>query len=90
MIGKIKKNIIIMAPTVNEATMAWKEFLSRWSQIISKANRPELSITLLTGQKIYFKGKTEGERALRGLCCDIVRLCEVEDIYERETKIEKA
>ena len=89
MIDKIKKNIIIMAPTVHEATMAWKEFLSRWSQIIAKANRSELSVTLLTGQKIYFKGKTEGERALRGLCCDIVRLCEVEDIYECKTEREK-
>lgn len=89
MIDKNKKNVVIMAPTVNEATMAWREFLSRWSQIITKANRPELSITLISGQKLYFKGKTEGERALRGLCCDIVGLCEVEDIYERKTESEK-
>ncbi len=85
------KNIVIMAPTVNEATMAWREFVSRWSQIIAKANRPQLSITLISGQKLYFKGETEGERALRGLRCDIVGLEQVkEDIYERKTEIEKA
>lgn len=80
-----KKTVVIMAPTVLEATKAWKEFLSKWSEIVAKSNRSELSITLLTGHKIFFKGETEGERALRGLHADIVKL-ERCDVYEHKTE----
>lgn len=68
----MRKPIVIMSPTVNEAVFEWKAFLSRWSTIIKKANRTSLYIELLSGQKIYFKGETEGQRALRGLHADII------------------
>ena len=72
----MRKDIVIMSPTVNRAVYEWKAFLSRWSTIIKKANRNRLCIELLSGQKIYFKGETEGQRALLGLRADIISLDE--------------
>lgn len=69
----MSKTIVIMSPTVNRAVYEWKAFLSRWSTIIKKANRQNLYVELLTGHKIYFKGETEGQRALLGLHADIIR-----------------
>ena len=68
----MRKTIVIMSPTVNRAVYEWKAFLSRWSTIIKKANRTNLCIELLSGHKIYFKGETEGQRALLGLHADII------------------
>ena len=68
----MRKTIVIMSPTVNRAVYEWKAFLSRWSTIIKKANRTSLYVELLNGQKIYFKGETEGQRALLGLSADII------------------
>ncbi len=68
----MKKTIVIMSPTVIRAVYEWKAFLSRWSTIIKKANRTGLCIELLSGQKIYFKAETEGQRALLGLHADII------------------
>ena len=72
----MKKTIVIMSPTVNRATYEWKAFLSRWSMIIKKANRNRLCVELLSGHKIYFKGETEGQRALLGLHADVVSIDE--------------
>ena len=72
----MKKTIVIMSPTVNMAVYEWKAFLSRWSTIIKKANRTSLSIELLSGHKIYFKGETEWQRAILGLHADIVSIDE--------------
>lgn len=72
----MSKTIVIMSPTVNRAVYEWKAFLSKWSTIIKKANRTSLSIELLSGHKIYFKGETEGERALLGLRADIISIDE--------------
>ena len=69
----MRKTIVIMSPTVNRAVYEWEAFLSRWSIIIKKANRTSLSVELLSGRKIYFKGETEGQRALLGLHADIIR-----------------
>ena len=74
----MKKTIVIMSPTVNRAVYEWKAFLSRWSTIIKKANRTSLCVELLSGHKIYFKGETEGQRALLGLHADIIRIDEFE------------
>ena len=65
-----------MSPTVYRAVYEWEAFLSRWSTIIKKANRRSLCIELLSGHKIYFKGETEGQRALRGLHADIISAVE--------------
>ena len=72
----MNKTIVIMSPTVLRAVYEWKGFLSKWSSIIKKANRTSLCIELLSGHKIYFKGKTEGERALLGLHADIITIDE--------------
>ena len=72
----MSKNIVIMSPTVNRAIYEWKTFLSKWSTIIKEANRPNLYIELLNGYKIYFKGKTEGQKALLGLHADIISIDE--------------
>ncbi len=68
----MKKAIVIMSPTVNRAVYEWKAFLSRWSAIVKRANRTGLYVELLSSQKIYFKGETEGQRALWGLHADII------------------
>ena len=68
----MSKNIVIMSPTVIRAAYEWRTFLSRWSKIIKKANRTSLCIELLSGQKIYFKAETEGQRAVLGLHADII------------------
>ena len=70
------KNIVIMTPTYDRAVYEWKAFLSRWSTIIKKANRNSLCVELLSGQRIYFKGETEGQRALVGLKTDFVSVDE--------------
>lgn len=68
----MRKTIVVMSPTVERAVYEWKTFLSRWSTIIKKANRNNLCVELLSGHKIYFKGETEGQRALLGLDADII------------------
>ena len=75
-----------MSPTVNRAIYEWKAFLSRWSMIIKKANRTSLCVELLSGHKIYFKGETEGQRALLGLHTDIISMDEFVMPQEREEK----
>lgn len=65
-----------MSPTVNRAVYEWKTFLSRWSTIIKNANRTSLCIELLGGDKIYFKGETEEQKALLGLHADIISIDE--------------
>ena len=82
----MKKTIVIMSPTVNRAVYEWKAFLSRWSTIVKKANRNSLYIELLSGYKIYFKGETEGQRALLGLHADIVSVDEFVMPQERSDK----
>lgn len=72
----MKKTIVIMSPTVLRAVYEWKASLSRWSTIIKKANRTSRCIELLSGHKIYFRGETEGQRALLGLHADIIRIDE--------------
>jgi len=82
----MKKTIVIMSPTVHMAIYEWKAFLSRWSTIIKKANRTSLCIELLSGHKIYFKGETEGQRALLGLHADIISAYEFVMPQESEDK----
>lgn len=72
----MRKTIIIMTPNVHRAVCEWKTFLSKYSTIIKKANRTSLCVELLSGHKIYFKGETEGQRALLGICGDIVSIDE--------------
>lgn len=72
----MRKTIVIMSPNVNRAIYEWKAFLSKWPTIIKKANRTSLYIELLSGHKIYFKGETEGQRALLGLHADIISVDE--------------
>lgn len=84
----MSKSIVVMAPTVQRATYGWKAFLSKWSTIIKKANRTSLSIELLSGHKIYFKGETEGQKVLLGLHADIVSIDEFIPL-KTESKEEK-
>ena len=70
----MKKTIVIMSPTVYRAIYEWKAFLQRWSTRIKKANRANLSVELLSGRMIYFKGETEGRRALLGLDADFISI----------------
>lgn len=80
----MRKTIIVMSPTVNRAVYEWKAFLSRWSPIIKKSNRPKLYVELLSGHKIYFKGETEGQSVLLGLHADIIGIDEFIMLQESE------
>lgn len=72
----MKNTIVIMTPTVNRAVYEWKDFISKRPMIIKKVNRSSLCVELLSGYKIYFKGETEGQRALLGLNADIISIDE--------------
>jgi len=72
-------DIVIMSPTVNRAVYEWKTFLSRQSAIVKKANKAGLYVELLNGQKIYFKGETEGPSVLLGRRADIVTVDEFKE-----------
>lgn len=82
----MKKTIVVMSPTVNVATYAWKRLMSIYSPMIKKANRTNLCVELLSGHKIYFKGETEGQIALRGLNADIISVDEFVIPLESEDK----
>lgn len=79
----MRKNIVVMSPTVNRAAYEWKAFLTRCPEAIKKANRNNLCIKLLSGQKIYFKSETEGQRALLGLNADIISAEEFVMLYQK-------
>ena len=73
----MNKKLIVMSPTIYMTTNEWRDFLFRWSMIIKKANRTSLCIELLSGYKIYFRAETEGQRALLGICADIIKADEL-------------
>lgn len=72
----MKKNLVIMSPTLFRATYEWKAFLSKNSRIIKKANRTNLYIELLNGVKIYFKVEAAGRSTLLGLAANIITVDE--------------
>lgn len=70
------KDIIVMCPTVRIATQKWKEFLNVNNTCVCSFNTAQLSVRLVNGTKIYFKGETEGQRVLRGIHADIIQIDE--------------
>ena len=70
------KDIIVMCPTVRMATQKWKEFLNANNECVYSFNKAQLSVRLVNGTKIYFKGETEGQRVLRGTHADIIQIDE--------------
>ena len=70
------KDIIVMCPTVRIATQKWKEFLNVNNTCVCSFNKAQLSVRLVNGTKIYFKGETEGQRVLRGIHADIIQIDE--------------
>ncbi len=70
------KDIIVMCPTVRMATQKCKEFLNANNTCVCGFNKAQLSVRLANGINIYFKGETEGQRALRGMHADIIQIDE--------------
>lgn len=68
----MRKPTVVVSPTAIEAVYEWKAFLSKHSRIIKKANRTNLCIELINGDKIYFKA--EGRSALLGLHANIISI----------------
>lgn len=70
------KDIIVMCPTVRIATQKCKEFLNVNNTCVCRFNKAQLLVGLANGINIYFKGATEGQRALRGMHADIIQIDE--------------
>lgn len=67
----MKAERIIMFPTVLQAIKSWNRICETYQSIIKVAKRNPLSITFINGYTWYFRGKSEGERAIRGYHADI-------------------
>ena len=80
----MKKDIIVMLPTVYRAVNEWEAFIKEHSKIIKKVNKISLCIELLSGHKIYFKGETEGKRVLLGLNADFISVDELHKKFENK------
>ena len=70
------KDIIVMCPTVRMATQKCKEFLNVNNACVYSFNKAQLSVRLVNGINIYFKGETKGQRVLRGMHADIIQIDE--------------
>ena len=80
------KTVIIMTPTINRAVHEWKAFQLKWSTIIKRTNKANLSIELLNGNKIYFKAETQGQHAYLGYNAYIINIDEFLGPQESENK----
>ena len=70
------KDIIVICPTVRIATQKCKEFLNVNNACVCRFNKAQLLVGLVNGIDIYFKGETEGQRALLGTHADIIQIDE--------------
>ncbi len=68
------KDTIVLCPTVRRAKFEFNRFCHFYDPIITKKKLYET--TLVNGQKIMFRGETEGQRALRGTRADIITIDE--------------
>lgn len=78
------KELIIMSSTVERANYEWKKFLYKYSSIIKRTSGREVSVELLNGMKIYFRGETESQRKLKGLHGSVVSIDEFHIILNRK------
>lgn len=78
------KELIIMSPTVKRAKYEWRKFLYKYSSIIKRTSGREVSVELLNGMKIYFRGETESQRTLKGLRGSVVSIDEFHIILNRK------
>lgn len=77
---------IIMHPTLQRAIEHWNEVGKRIPSLIKKAKRNPLCIELINGDIWYFRGETEGTRALRGYRGTII----VDDIFDLNVALGEA
>lgn len=68
------KDIIVMCPTVKRARYEFNRFCHFYDSIIT--NKKWYEATLVNGQKIMFRGETEGQKALFGTHAEIVKIDE--------------
>lgn len=80
------KDTIVMCPTLRRATIEWDNFCYVHRSIIQSANRKQLKIVLLGGATLFFKGETEGQRAVRGFHADICSIDDLDDFIEKVGK----
>lgn len=67
-------DIIVMCPTVKRARYEFDRFCHFYDSIIT--NKKLYETTLVNGQKIMFRGETEGQRAVLGTRADIITIDE--------------
>ena len=68
------KDIIVMCPTVEKATMVYKDLLRNHPGLWGKTYKRE--IVLENEKRIMFKGETEGQQAVKGYHADIISIDE--------------
>lgn len=68
----MRKSMIIMCPTVERAKYEWGKYQRIFEPVIRRIHKNPLMIELHTGEVFYFRGETEGQRAVRGYHSDVV------------------
>ena len=84
-------DLVVMSPTIQRAVREFEAFVlllksSKWRTILKGTDRIRLYVELLGGNRIYFKGETEGKGALIGLHSNIVSIDEFLKTTEKEVK----
>lgn len=82
----VKKAMIIMCPTVERAKYEWGKFQRIFEPVIRRIHKNPLMIELHTGEVFYYRGETEGQRAVLGYHADIVSVDEFYLRYVYSTK----
>lgn len=67
-------DIIVMCPTVERAVMEYKNFLRNHPGLWGSPYKRE--VNLKNGERIFFKGETEGQWAVLGTRADIITIDE--------------
>ena len=79
------ERIIIMCPTLQRAEYEWREFCKVYESDIRESKRNPLTVKLMNGQTLFFRGETEGARAVRGYHASVVA---IDDWLSKQGNIE--
>ena len=70
----MNETVIVMCPTLQRADYEWREYCKTHESIIRETKRKPLTVKLMNGQTLFFRGETEGSRAVRGYHASVVAI----------------
>ena len=84
------KDIIVMCPTVERANYEFKRFCGILKERASRIRPVERRVDVLGGPRVFFKGETEGQKAVIGYHAVVISIEEfklgLEDFYYGQDK----